>query len=334
MEATHGDRGRAEGAQSAGAQNVGDELRRLRKDRGLSQENLADRLRVSRPVIAKIETGRQVPDEKLLRDLERCLGPQTRLRELAEAARSSGRPYRPPRNTSIQVDWLERFEQCFRVTIPVGSLANDLRAAHIKRLEGDRAGALESLGYALYHFTRFRQEIETFVREWGGLWILLDAEHEQASADAAYLVWYLAPLNERDDSWLRLMLSRLEQREMDPFLEVIEESDRGQQLLAKWTRWFDSCRCRTQRPRPTCKFHSVISQSEIFGKAIDDDWDLVADWYRKVPDRVYIEDSLLEQRLGQATELAAKGATGPSKSRHLRARGSKVKHRPDEDAGN
>lgn len=49
-------------------------IRRARSSMGLSQEELAKKLNEKKSVVAKLETGDMVPDDKLLKKLERTLG--------------------------------------------------------------------------------------------------------------------------------------------------------------------------------------------------------------------------------------------------------------------
>jgi len=49
-------------------------LRRLRTERGLSQRELAEQVYVSRPTIARWETGSRLPDAMMISRLAQCLG--------------------------------------------------------------------------------------------------------------------------------------------------------------------------------------------------------------------------------------------------------------------
>ena len=54
--------------------SFGETLRRLRMERGLSQQQLADRLHVERPSVANWEAGRRVPDATLVLQIAEALG--------------------------------------------------------------------------------------------------------------------------------------------------------------------------------------------------------------------------------------------------------------------
>lgn len=53
---------------------LSEQIKTLRKKKGLTQEELADRINVSRSVIAKYETGRSIPNEDNLNLLSKELG--------------------------------------------------------------------------------------------------------------------------------------------------------------------------------------------------------------------------------------------------------------------
>jgi len=52
----------------------GERLLELRKRRGMSQEELAEVLKVSRQTVSSWETGRTVPNAELLREIAECMG--------------------------------------------------------------------------------------------------------------------------------------------------------------------------------------------------------------------------------------------------------------------
>jgi len=61
---------------------VGRSVRRWRRRRGLTQEQLATRSRLSRPFIARVETGRQLPALPTLAKLAKAL--RVKVTELLE----------------------------------------------------------------------------------------------------------------------------------------------------------------------------------------------------------------------------------------------------------
>ena len=63
-------------------------LRRLRTERALSQQDLAERMNVARSTVARWETGSRLPDVAMLTRLARCLGVE--VDTLLRAAEASG----------------------------------------------------------------------------------------------------------------------------------------------------------------------------------------------------------------------------------------------------
>lgn len=56
------------------SENIGKQIRRARKKAGLSQEELAEKIHVSKSMIAYLETGRRTPSMVTGRDIARALG--------------------------------------------------------------------------------------------------------------------------------------------------------------------------------------------------------------------------------------------------------------------
>ena len=65
-------------------------LRRLRKKKGLSQQQLAEAIYVDRSTVAKWENGTRVPDVVMLSQLSKCLGVD--VRPLMDVAAQGGEP--------------------------------------------------------------------------------------------------------------------------------------------------------------------------------------------------------------------------------------------------
>ena len=63
-----------EGSGTMGPDDVGQRIKRLREDRGLSQRQLAEMTDLNNATIARIEGGGRMPTRRTLRDLARALG--------------------------------------------------------------------------------------------------------------------------------------------------------------------------------------------------------------------------------------------------------------------
>ena len=84
----------------------GADLKRLRKERGLTQEVLADLSGVSRPAIHRVENGQQVPRRGTISKLARALGVEPS--DLAPDL--FPKPGGPPLGVELTAEIFERFE--------------------------------------------------------------------------------------------------------------------------------------------------------------------------------------------------------------------------------
>ncbi|MCP4224880.1 MAG: hypothetical protein GY773_16205, partial [Actinomycetia bacterium] len=187
-------------------------------------------------------------------------------------------------------------------------------------LPGDTGNSQEAqaAGYAtdaLAHFVTFLVLREEFIIRFGGMWLLPDAQAETEISGAEYRIWLSSPTNERDDSFLRTLLSKTPDREPDGFLEELRSSERGEGIHSEWQAWAGSCRCTwelgsrvgrefypTHLTHPTisqgCDVHAMIAACNEYKLILDDAWDQIADWYPDVPKP--------ERRPVTAEELMAK----------------------------
>ncbi len=53
---------------------LGKKIQKIRKDKGLTQEQVAEKIGKSRQMITFIETGREIPNVKMLQKIARALG--------------------------------------------------------------------------------------------------------------------------------------------------------------------------------------------------------------------------------------------------------------------
>jgi hypothetical protein len=133
---------------------------------------------------------------------------------------------RDPAESAMAVEWLRRFESYYRMWTPISGLGNDLTAYRLHLIDPDRlwdrrygthgpddvghSQEEQAEGYAkfaLYHYARFEWELRQFITASGGLWLLSDAETEQALADAVYEISWHIELDERDQSYLRTLVA-------------------------------------------------------------------------------------------------------------------------------
>jgi len=226
---------------------------------------------------------------------------------------------RTPTGSRLAVEWLSRFEAMYQVWTPMTGLGGDLTANRATLLELDRPwdrdpdpNDLMDLGHtqerqadgyaddALYHFACVLAAERRFIRQFGGMWLLPDAQAEVDIGDALYRVKLESPFNEQEDSQLRALMAACGDEELDPFLTMLDEDHRGASLRGVWRRWCSACCCEwslgevagrdffpVHRNHPNidrrCSMHRLISAVNDFCLILDDGWDQIADWYRDFP---------------------------------------------------
>ncbi len=226
---------------------------------------------------------------------------------------------RIPVHSRLAVEWLARFEAMYSIWTPLSGVGNDLTAYRSTLLEEDRPWDLatrsdvvgdsdttqeiQAAGYvtdALAHFASFLAELRDFQVRFGGLWLLPEPQAETDLRDAVYRAVISSPNNERDDSFLRTVMSEVPGRELHLFLRSLASTDIGQDMHAEWQDWADTCQCswelgsRTGRNYfPThlthpgisdhCDVHKLIAACNDYCLILDDAWDAIADWYHDVP---------------------------------------------------
>jgi hypothetical protein len=178
----------------------------------------------------------------------------------------------------LEIDWLGRFESYYRIWTPLAQLKADLEAVLETRRNGGAAELMaEYSSYAFFAYTRFSVELERFLAEHGGMWVLTNQDAEVDVADAVHQVWWYTPLSERDDSWLRMALGATETLELHEFLSLLERTTpTGPALLAEWREWCEGCSCAVDRPHPACRLHQVVHYIDLYLDIIEAEWQRVA----------------------------------------------------------
>jgi hypothetical protein len=185
---------------------------------------------------------------------------------------------RPPLESAMRVDWLVRFERYYAVWSYIAGLRNDIEMALLK----SRAGQADDTDYfvrkSLYYHACFLAELEAFTRERGGLWVLPDPKAEQLIADAVWLIRKPTTLTEIDESILRIAIAGW--GEIATFVQATHTDAALRGLVETWRAWVASCACKsTEQPEPDCPVHQTLSWAASFISALDEQWDLLADWY-------------------------------------------------------
>jgi hypothetical protein len=187
-----------------------------------------------------------------------------------------------PAASGLAVDWLERHQAYRRVWTPVAALRDDLWVL-LKFLRKDQreSDIVDRLMTMSWRYAQYRTELERFIADYGGLWLLADVDSEIELADAVQRIGILVPFGAADDSWLRLVLRDTATGELDPFSDRLMAEERGQEVLGAWLAWAKECSCELGESDPeACTVHDWIAAVDNFSRLLDDDWVAVADWYR------------------------------------------------------
>ncbi len=175
--------------------------------------------------------------------------------------------------------------------------------------------------FAFFYYTLALLALRQFEVGFGGLWLLPDAQAETDLRDAIYRIVLASPHNERDDSYMRMLLGEVPGQELHGFLSRVAADSIAKETHDEWQAWAGTCTCSwtlgkrhgreafpSHRNHPgiseRCDVHVLIAACGDFCLILDDGWDQVADWYREVPlpgrrdvtgEEVYVASSLVVQ---------------------------------------
>jgi hypothetical protein len=185
---------------------------------------------------------------------------------------------RPPLESAMRVDWLPRFERYYAIWSYIAGVRYDVELA----VKGSRHDNHDDTDYytrkSLWYYGCFARELEAFTRDRGGLWITPDLKAEQTIADAVWMLRKPTPLTELDESLLRIAVNGFD--EMAAFIPATHTDTTLQHLTDLWRAWIESCKCANpKRPRKQCAVHQCTSWAAAFMKTLDQQWDLLVDWY-------------------------------------------------------
>jgi hypothetical protein len=199
---------------------------------------------------------------------------------LRQSHRTAGE--RSATDTRVGINWLERHQAYRRVWTPVAALRDDLIVLlELLRSEAEWPDIADRVMNQLWRYAQFLRELDRFVDEMGGLWILADVESEVAAANAIRRIGWHVPFGEADSSWLRLTLRETPGEELDPFIDRLYPIERGKEMMTVWLDWAKSCSCTLEAPAPDkCEVHGWMNACDQFIQLIDEDWYRIADYYR------------------------------------------------------
>jgi hypothetical protein len=221
-----------------------------------------------------------------------------------------------PVESGMAAQWIERFEAYYRLWTPIYAIGADLTAYRATLIEDPRpydrrygSDSPDDSGYsqdeqaegyakyALTHYAVFEWDLRRFIADYGGLWLLSEPDIETQVADATYRIkWHVNPFNERDQSFLRMVIDETPNQEMHGFLERLAATDVGRQTYQEWIDWCASCECNwTPGDSPDedyfptaknqegiseeCQLHRVVEACGLYCHLVDQDWRKIADWY-------------------------------------------------------
>ena len=218
---------------------------------------------------------------------------------------------RAPASSRLAVAWVQRFEAYYRLWTPIYAMGADLTAYRATLLEEDRpydqepserfpegySQGEQAAGYAtdaLFHLATYLAGVESFMTRHGGLWLLSDQQAETEVADAVARIRLASPMNEEDDSFLRLAFAEVK-GELHPFRMRCRTERIMAETHREWQDFVATCACRwegdevgrgyfpTHRQHPGievgCQVHAIITAANDYCRLVDDDWDRIADWY-------------------------------------------------------
>jgi hypothetical protein len=187
----------------------------------------------------------------------------------------------------MALEWLRRHEYYYGIWTPVYALGADLTRLTRDRWQGYAKSLIEPLyRSSLYFYSWYLIEIDRFVRDRSGLWILADAGAEQEVAETLSALEQATGFHEEDDSWLRVALRSSPDAELMPFLEALGRQTQGQRVFERWRSLIDSCACSPTGLSGDCGVHRIATLCRRYNELIDADWYAVVGWYRDRPARM------------------------------------------------
>jgi hypothetical protein len=197
---------------------------------------------------------------------------------------------RLPASPALAVVWLDRFEYYYRMWTDLSGLANDLTvylgwrrdpAIAESQLERRRRSSL-------WFLARFYLNLNQFVDQRGGLWLLGDEEQAQLVADSVYFLGFHPPVTEEHASWLSFAALEDPVPAFRLFTRKLDEHDMGELILANWRSWLQACRCDAQGPDEDCELHIVLLHCGRYMKIIDAEWNRIVEWFTGPPGKSLI----------------------------------------------
>jgi hypothetical protein len=247
------------------------------KGRSGRQGTIAEWLDISKENLELERAGGSTPLSDLIYPMAQHLVRRENTYRIEER-RLVQRAHRPPLESAMRVEWLGRFERYYKIWAPISGLRHDLELALNAIRSDDNTNTDLFVRKSLYHYAAYLTDLESFVSERGGLWVLPDTKTEDAIADATWFLRKPIPIGEVGESMLRMTFGGAP--ELALFMHMTYVSQHLQPILNVWHEWVFSCHCvRLKHPRKDCKVHATIEWARFYMAALNAQWDFLADWY-------------------------------------------------------
>lgn len=200
---------------------------------------------------------------------------------------------RPPQHSRLGIDWLAQHRIYRRIWTPVAGMRADLNVllGQLRELRDQglaigheptemQQAIADRLCSLSWFFARFQLQMERFIEEQGGLWLLSDPEAEIAVASAAYRLGLHTPFGEADASWLRVQLLESAHEELDPFVDrLVAAGEIRNEFMAEWIDWAGEYAEASKDAAASTECGRWQQAADEYLRLIDEDWLKVADWY-------------------------------------------------------
>lgn len=131
---------------------------------------------------------------------------------------------------------LDRREAEARLWSLMYALRADLLA--VARWQAERPGTEAWIGHAhtaLWRYARFLAAMARFMDEYGSALVM--AGNEVTVDEAVSLLGWRPPLSDEQAGFLRLTLAKAPEDERQSFLELLQDSEQGREVLTTWEEW-------------------------------------------------------------------------------------------------
>lgn len=189
---------------------------------------------------------------------------------------------RPLTDAEKVASWEMRFGYYTRMQKALVGLRHDVIALVVAlTTDADEASITDYLHSSIWCFARFLSEHEAFDQSaMGGRWVLPDPEAETVVASALYQLRWNSPFNDRAESLLRVTLAAVAGEELWPFIQRLQGSPEGTELLGIWEQWAGECKGDFDSDDELCNVHGLVDEAGLYGNMIEVQWAKVATRHR------------------------------------------------------